>query len=172
MAAQIEHLLYLGDTRRFVVIGTAGGLSADLAIGDVALITRALRDEGISHHYLAPERFVDAPGALTGDLRNALSARFDAVSERTTWTVPVPYRTTRPEVAAYAAEGVSVVEMEIASLFAVAAARGVEAAAAVVISDVVRAEGVEVEWRDTGAPLVAMLEGAVGAITTSAAGGG
>ncbi len=164
MAAQMEHLLFLGDTRRFAVVGTAGGLVPDMQIAERALVTRALRDEGISHHYLPPGRYVDAPGGLTADLRAELRQRFGGVAERTTWTVPVPYRTTADEVAAYIAEGVSVVEMEIASLFAVAQARGAEAAAAVVISDVARVDGVEVEWRDANAPLVELLDAAIAAI--------
>jgi len=79
----------------------------------------------------------------------------------TTWTVPTAYRTTAPEITEYVAEGVSIVEMEAAALFAVTTALGVESAAAVVISDVARVDGIEVEWRDTVQPLLAVLDAAI-----------
>ncbi|HNF95125.1 MAG TPA: hypothetical protein PLQ75_10795, partial [Anaerolineales bacterium] len=59
-----------------------------------------------------------------------------------TWTTDAPYRETREEIQQYQAEGVQVVEMEIASLFAVAQVRGVEAAAMVVVADMLA----NLEW--------------------------
>jgi uridine phosphorylase len=52
-----------------------------------------------------------------------------------TWTTDAPYRETREEILKYQAEGVQVVEMEIASLFSVAQVRGVESAGLVVVAD-------------------------------------
>ena len=49
------------------------------------------------------------------------------------WTTAAPFRTTNQEVEFYAGHGVRAVEEEAAALFVVAEARGVEAAAALVI---------------------------------------
>jgi purine-nucleoside phosphorylase len=66
-----------------------------------------------------------------------------------TWTIDAPYRETVDEVRHYRANGVLTVEMEAAALFAVATVRGVEAASAFVLSDLLG----ETEWMpDFGAP--------------------
>ena len=41
--------------RRFVGVGTAGGLTPNLTIGHVVLPVWALRDEGTSYHYMPPD---------------------------------------------------------------------------------------------------------------------
>jgi uridine phosphorylase len=167
LVSQIENLMYLGDTRRFVTMGTAGALVPDLNIADTCVLTAAVRDDGISHHYLPPARYVEPPGTLTDELRAALHERAVAVTDRSTWTVPTPYRCTAAEMAEYVAEGVTIVEEEAAALFAVSRALGAESAAAVVVSDVARAGGFEVEWRDPVEPLLTVLEAAIAAIRSS-----
>ena len=167
MVSQIENIMYLGDTRRFVTMGTAGAINPDLRIADTCVLTAAVRDDGISQHYLPPARYVEANRNLTDDLRRALRERVEGVTDRTTWTVPTPYRCTAAELAEYTADGVSIIEEEAAALFAVAEARGAESAAAVVVSDVARAGGFDVEWRDTVAPLIAVLDAAIAAIRAS-----
>ena len=167
MVSQIENLLYLGDTRRFITIGTAGALVADLDIADTCVLTAAVRDDGISHHYLPPGRYVEPAGTLTDELRSALHERVDNVTDRCTWTVPTPYRCTAAEMAEYVADGVSIVEQEAAALFAITQARGAESAAAVVVSDVARAGAFEVAWKDTVEPIRVLLDSAVAAIRSS-----
>ena len=57
--------------------------------------------------------------------------------------------------------------MEAAALLAATTALG-ESAAAVVISDVARADGVEVEWNDTVQPLLEVLDAAIPALCSTA----
>jgi uridine phosphorylase len=172
MVGQIEHLVYLGGTRRFVSMGTAGALVSDMNIADTCVLTAAVRDDGISHHYLAPARYVKPAGTLTDELRAALHERVARVTDRSTWTVPTAYRCTAGELAEYVADGVTIVEQEAAALFAVTQVLGAESAAAVVVSDVARARGLdnpvfEVEWRDTVEPLIVVLDAAIAAIRAS-----
>ena len=133
-AIVLEELLAIGATR-FLSIGTAGGLQADLAAGEVVLCTSAVRDEGVSHHY-APEETPAEPDAVLTDalgqsIRNVgLSYRRGA-----SWTIDTPYRETAAEARHYQAEGVLCVEMEAAALFTVAAHRGVALASAFCVSD-------------------------------------
>jgi uridine phosphorylase len=167
LVSQVENLLYLGDTRRFVTIGTAGALVPDIRIADTCVLTAAVRDDGISQHYLPPARYVEPAGTLTDHLRAALRERIEGVTDRSTWTISTPYRCTAGEIAEYVADGVTIVEEEAAALFAITQARGGESAAAVVVSDVFRAGGFEVEWRDTVAPLLTVLDAAIAAIRSS-----
>jgi len=134
VAAQAEELIALGATR-LVSVALSGGLQPDLAPGTVVVSQAAIRDEGTSHHYLPPGRVVAADADLSDRLLASLSGDGFAVRAGTSWSTDAPYRETADEVAAYQAEGVLAVDMEVAALFAVALARGVAAAAALVVGD-------------------------------------
>jgi uridine phosphorylase len=134
VAAQAEELIALGVTR-LVSIALAGGLQPELSPGTIVVVESALRDEGTSHHYLPPGREVASDPALVAALARALSARGLAFRTGRTWSTDAPYRETREEVAAYQAEGVLAVDMELAALLAVAQVRGVQAAAVLVVGD-------------------------------------
>jgi uridine phosphorylase len=133
-AAALEELAALG-TSSFVSIGTAGSLQRDLRPGDLVLCEAAIRDEGVSHHYLPPAKLVTADASMTGALRAAMTRRGLAFRAGTSWTIDTPYRETVAEARHYQAEGVLCVEMEAAALFAVAEVRGLRVASAFTISD-------------------------------------
>ena len=86
------------------------------------LIDRALRDEGTSHHYLAPTDFAHADPALIQRARSALETTALRVITGATWTTDAPYRETETAIAGAKAEGVLAVEMEAAALYAFATA--------------------------------------------------
>ena len=104
---------------------------------------RAIRDEGVSHHYLAPDKYAGASPALTARLARALEAGGHAHTVGASWTTDAPYRETRAEVLRYQGEGVACVEMEAAALFAVAQYRRVEMGALFTITDSLAS----LEWR-------------------------
>jgi uridine phosphorylase len=133
-AAALEELAAIG-TRNFVSVGTAGSLQRDLDVGDLVLCEAAIRDEGVSHHYLPAAKLATASAALTGALRAALRQAGVAFRAGTSWTIDTPYRETVAEARHYQAEGVLCVEMEAAALFAVAEVRGLNVASAFAISD-------------------------------------
>ena len=121
--------------REFLSIGTAGALQTSNQIGDLIICDRAIRDEGVSHHYVAPEKYSYPSPALTQRLHSALMEAGVQPTVGTTWTIDAPYRETVEEVRCYQREGVLTVEMEAAALFAVTQLRGVALASAFVISD-------------------------------------
>jgi phosphorylase superfamily protein len=132
--AVLEQLAALGTTA-MVSVGTAGSLQRDLAPGDLVLCEAAVRDEGVSHHYLPPAQLATAPAELTATLGAALRHAGLAFRTGVSWTIDTPYRETVAEARHYQAEGVLCVEMEAAALFAVAEVRGLRLASAFVISD-------------------------------------
>ena len=142
VAAQAEELIALGATR-LVSIALAGGIAPDLEPGAIVVPTAAFRDEGTSHHYLAPAREVEGDRVLATALEHALVRRGAEVRRGPAWSTDAPYRETREEVTAFGAQGVLAVDMELAALLAVAEARGVRAAGVLVIGDSL-ADGV---WR-------------------------
>ena len=115
-AVILEDLTALG-VQRFLSIGTAGGLQADLAPGDVVLCTSAVRDEGVSITYASPAYSPAEPDpALTDVLERAIAAAHLPYRRGATWTIDTPYRETAAEARHYQATGVQCVEMEAAVL--------------------------------------------------------
>lgn len=135
-AIMMEELVALG-IRRVVSVGTAGCLQRGMAVGDLVLCTGAIRDEGVSYHYIEPGASALPDTAMTDQLGAALAAGAGDRPLHTgpTWTIDAPYRETVEEARHYQALGVQTVEMEAAALFAVASHRGIQIASAFVISD-------------------------------------
>jgi uridine phosphorylase len=160
----LEELTALG-ARRFISIGLAGALTRDLNIGDVVICTEAVRDEGVSHHYLPPGRTVTPSHALTSELEHTLGRMGLAFTSGPTWTIDTPYRETVNEVRHYQMQGVLTVEMEAAALFAVAVHRGIDVAAAFVISDLLGDDEWHGQFHDALDTLGRLYRAALGAFT-------
>jgi nucleoside phosphorylase len=148
VATAVDTLAALG-TRRYLNLGAAGGLQPDGRVGDLVVCDRAVRDEGSSHHYLPPSRYALPSASLTHEYANRLRAAGQPFRTGPTWTIDAPYRETVEELRQYRDEGVLTVDMEAAALFAVAEHRGLDVAAAFVLSDTLT----EAEWTpDFGSP--------------------
>jgi uridine phosphorylase len=137
----VEELAALGVTH-FFSFGLAGGLQPEGKIGDMVLCTQAIRDEGLSHHYLPADADAKPSADFTAVVAETLARRNLDFVRGSTWTIDSPYRETIEEVRHYRSTGIVTVEMEAAALFAVAAVRGVEAACVFVLSDLLG----ETEW--------------------------
>ncbi|HVB18716.1 MAG TPA: nucleoside phosphorylase [Acidimicrobiales bacterium] len=133
-AIVLEELIAFGATR-FVNLGIAGALPREVAFGDLVLCTKALRDEGVSHHYAAAERFAHPSPALRQALGETLIRHGRSYVEGPAWTIDALFRETREEAERYRDEGIVAVDMETAALFVIAATYGVDLAALFVISD-------------------------------------
>ncbi len=132
--AILEEWIAFG-VQRFVSIGIAGGLQRDLPIGAITLVDRAIRDEGVSHHYLPDDKEARPDPALSLLLGAALGRLGVPPRVGPTWTIDTPYRETVAELRHYQSEGVLTVEMEASAVCAVAQHRGVKLATAFTISD-------------------------------------
>jgi uridine phosphorylase len=141
----LEELIALG-AKRFITVGTAGALQSNCQIGDILVCDRAIRDDGVSQHYLPPEECASASPRMTELLSIALSARDLKYQIGTTWTTGALYRETKAEIAHYQQQGVVGVEMEAAALFAVARFRSVSLATLAVIADAVIAHPWHPAW--------------------------
>jgi uridine phosphorylase len=131
--ALAEELAAMG-ANKMILLGSGGTLQTDLQSGTIVVCNRAIRDEGASHHYLPPAKYVDADGSLVNQLVDAIRRRTTCVVG-TTWTTDAPYRETREEVMQYQAEGVKTVEMESAGLFTIGQVRSVQTASVVIGMD-------------------------------------
>jgi len=153
-----------GGTEAVVSAGWAGALTRDVGPEDVVVPDAAVRDEGTSHHYLPPDRTVAPTPGLTAAVAAAAGDAGDAdrtVHRGPTWSTDAPYRETDAEVEHYADDGVLTVEMEAAATFALARHRGVEAAAAFVVSDYLSPDGHDRRFEAAVERLPAAFEAAV-----------
>jgi uridine phosphorylase len=139
-ALVVENLITMG-AREFLIIGTAGGLKSPQP-GELFLCTRALRDEGTSHHYYVPDSsFVEPDLGLNRALSKAMKEGGLDFKSAPSWTTDAPYTESVEELNKYSKDWIMTVEMEAAALFAVAKAKGVKAAAVFMISDVLSEKG-------------------------------
>lgn len=123
-AGMLEEAIAFG-CRKFIVAGGCGVLNQEIAVGHLMVVSSAVRDEGLSYHYLPPGREIEADPLGMAALETVLLRRKLPYLTGKTWTTDAPYRETRPKIAARRAEGCLTVEMEAASLMAVARFRGV-----------------------------------------------
>jgi uridine phosphorylase len=108
-----------------VGLASAGRIGQTLPLPGIVVADEAVRDEGTSLHYLAPSETVKADHALAETLTKAMSAVGLPITQGLVWTTDAPYRETRSQIDRWAARSVLAVEMQAASLFAFAQARGI-----------------------------------------------
>jgi len=138
-AIVVEEMAARG-VRDFIAFGACGSLHEDLHIGSVVLPTFAVPDEGTSRHYGAPRRPRPDP-ALLAALRATCARRGIRYRDGGVWTTDAPYRESRAKARALSRKGVVAVEMEAASVYAVARHRGLRAASLMVVSDELGGDG-------------------------------
>ena len=123
-AGMLEEAIALG-CNRFIICGGAGVLQKDVALGHLIVPTSAVRDEGTSYHYLPPGREVRTRADVVRAITGVLDREGVQYACAKTWTTDAFYRETAGKIARRRAEGCVTVEMEAASLLAVAEFRGV-----------------------------------------------
>jgi uridine phosphorylase len=123
-AGLLEEAIACG-CRKFIVCGGCGVLEKGIAVGHLIVVSGAVRDEGVSYHYLPPSREVQAHPAGVAALTETLEQRGMPYVTGKTWTTDAIYRETPAKIATRKDEGCLTVEMEAASLMAVAQFRDV-----------------------------------------------
>lgn len=133
MAAMVLEKLIILGAKQVVLFGCCGSLNPELPMGTLLLPTWGLSEEGTSAHYPTAGRPGSAPH-LRRSLHDYL-APGERVLEGPVWTTDAPYRETREKVNRFREQGVVAVDMEFSALCSVAAWRGVEIAAVMLVSD-------------------------------------
>ncbi len=167
-AIVVEELAALG-AERLLRIGTCGALAPELALGDLVLALAAVPADGTSRHYTAGEPHAPTAdwellhGAVHAAKGLGLELRVGPIASSDTFYDPDPDRHRR-----WAARGVLAVEMEAATIFTVAALRGLRAGCLLAVSDLVGGtEGERISDEALEAAVFAMAELALRAATTA-----
>lgn len=124
-AGFMEEAVSIG-AKKIIACGGAGALRKDLTLGHLIVPTSALRDEGLSYHYLPPGREVKPhPKALAAVLKTLRKCGVPFVTGKT-WTTDALFRETPAKINLRRSEGCISVEMECAAFFAVGKFRKVQ----------------------------------------------
>jgi DeoD family purine-nucleoside phosphorylase len=128
-AIVISELVDIG-ARRLLRVGTCGALQEGFELGDLLIATEAITADGTSRALGAGDRVAPDP-QLLGALRAGGGAR-----PATVVSTDLFYEGSRDQERRWLADGAAAVEMEAATLFALAAIRGVQAATLLLVTDV------------------------------------
>jgi len=134
VAIRLEMTIAWG-VKNIIFIGTCCGLQENIAIGDLIVCERSIRDEGTSYHYLVPSKYVYASRKIKNKLIKFLKKNNVTYKLGTIVTTDGFYRTTQEEVDVYQKEGVLAVEMETAGLLSVATFNNIDMIALLTITD-------------------------------------
>lgn len=134
IAALVEELSAFG-VREFVLWGYCGGISDDVSIGDLLIAKGAVRDDGVSYHYLNNnDEFVYS----TWFAKWQKTATTSGITPSMIWSCDALYRETRKKINLFRSKGIHGVEMEVASFYAVCKAKRLKGIAFLVVSDTFR----------------------------------
>ena len=149
LAAGVMEKMIAHGCRKFIIVGGAGSLVHDHAVTHLVIPFSAIRDEGVSYHYLPPSREVQPDGEGVAMIEEILEQHGLPYVKSKTWTTSAYFRETIQKRDLRIAEGCTVVEMEAAAFFAVAKFRGVQAAQLLYAGDLVVPEGWDHrDWND------------------------
>lgn len=133
-AGGLDEMIALG-ARSIIFLGGSGTISPGVAVDDLFIPTKALRDEGVSFHYIPPSRYAHPSLALTDALLSVAHHAVRPVRSGPMWTITAHFRQALPRLRAFQDEGCLVVNNEASSAFAVGQARGCEVAALLNVGD-------------------------------------
>ena len=114
-----EEIVAIG-AKKFVLFGSCGVLDDNSVKDKLIIPTSAIRDEGTSYHYIAPSPEIEADPHSVKILESVLSDCGYPFIKGKTWTSDAIYRETLPLIQERKQEGCIAVEMECASMLAVA----------------------------------------------------
>lgn len=133
-AGGLDELISLG-ARHIIFLGGSGTISKEVDVDDLFIPTSALRDEGVSCHYIPPSRYAYPSLPLTETLLRVCTGAQARVKSGPMWTITAHFRQALPRLRAFRAEGCKVVNNEASSAFAVGQARGADVAALLNVGD-------------------------------------
>lgn len=132
----VEELIAYG-IKKIIACGSSG-LIGEIDASNFLLVTKAIRDEGLSYHYLEPSTYVEASYNLNKTIEKYLTLKKLKYTEGITWTTDAFYRETKTRVNIRKSQGAVAVEMECASMAAVCKYHEIEFSQILYFSDIVK----------------------------------
>jgi purine-nucleoside phosphorylase len=131
----LENLICQGISQ-VIFTGWCGSVSPNASVGDIIIPSKAYSDEGTSGHYPLSEGMPSGPDTALADLlADACQGQGLPVKRGAVWTTDAIYRETPEKIDHFRKMGALAVDMEFSALLTVAAFRGIQLAAALIVSD-------------------------------------
>lgn len=131
----LERLIASG-AEEIIVLGFCGSLMSGSRIGDAVSITRAFSEEGTSKHYFPRKRSFSSSPFLRKWIENGLDSKKFVYSKNTLVTTDAPFRETLSWFKQKQHQHIGAVDMETSAVFALAEYYGLQAAALMLVSDI------------------------------------
>ncbi len=136
LAQLTEEVVQFG-TKEILIFGFCGSLVEWISIGDIVIAKGAICDEGTSRHYGVKEEVVSS--TWFENLKPLIER--EGISSCLVWTTDGLYRETKGKIEQFRSKGAHVVDMEVASFYAVCNFLGVDGIAFLVVSDILKNSG-------------------------------
>lgn len=164
-AIVIEELVQLG-VKRFLRIGTCGGLQADLQLGDLIVAVSAVAADATAQHLVGEPHAPTADWELVHGAVHAAKELGRPVRVGPIVSSDLFYNPDQGQYQRWSDRGILAVEMEAAVLFTLGALRKVKAGCLLTVSDVVvEGEFVRITDEEMKAAVDQMTELALGTVT-------
>jgi uridine phosphorylase len=144
-AVLIAEQLFVSGCELLLSVTSSGIIKERNDQAEYILINEAIRDEGTSYHYLAPEQPSVITPLLLAKLSSTLLHKASNVRIGKSWTTDAPYRETASAIENMKSANVDVVEMEAAALYAFATAKGKSIICFAHITNTMAQEGIDFE---------------------------
>lgn len=116
-------------------IGTCGALDEGIAIGDLVVVERVIRGDGVTPYYVGEDFQTRSDSLITDTLSEIAREKGIRVHRGTVWTTDALLRETREVVEARRSEGAIAVDMVSSALLTIAQIHKVKAGAILAVSD-------------------------------------
>lgn len=136
LCIKVEELIAWG-VKKIIAVGTSGTLVDSLSIGECVLCEKALAEDGVAHMYLAEgHSFASADPDLMQQWEEFYqSEKASPIKHVAAWSFSNPYRESKQDVRRVKELGCTVVDMEAATLHAIANEKKIPTLSIFVISD-------------------------------------
>ncbi len=122
---ELEDVIYMG-AKKIVIFGTCGVLDSSISDCSVIIPTAAVRDEGVSYHYVPASDEISVNGKYIKTFKDFLDELELEYTVGKVWTTDALYRETPNKVKKRKEMGCICVDMECSAVSALAKFRGVD----------------------------------------------
>ncbi len=116
-AVLVAEELFASGCKLLLLLTSSGNLSEVHNKQRFIIIEKAIRDEGVSYHYLPPSIFSTINKSILQTLKNNNELR-SKITYGVSWTTDAPFRETQKSIDNAIKSGAALVEMESAALYA------------------------------------------------------
>lgn len=149
MSAADMELLIASGIDKIVAFGTCGAMDKTIAKNTIIIPNSAFREEGVSYHYLPPNNEIAQNDNSINTMSQLFSKHNIPFLQGKVWTTDAVYRETAGKFQTMKNNGCIAVDMELASLIAVAQFRNISFAGFLITDDNIDGNNLQENERDS-----------------------